>query len=331
MRRIALVLIMIGSVGLAAGREWGLPHAKAVVTIKVVDDRGVAVPSAKLDGGFYSPHGDINYAGDVFETLTDTNGEYCAKGTAYTDMQVMVRKEAHYRTEMKIEFPQLREPNHLSSVIRTNMLVVLNRIRNPAPLYARRTIDHLQLGETSGFDLMKGDWVAPRGRGVESDLVFHATGQLIGPRDFDLTLTLTFSRSTDGFLPMATPLENGVSELKLPHQAPLEGYRVGQAWHFRSMKAQDPYAPRILLNDHDANMNYYLRVRSQTNQFGIVTNALYGKILNDVELGLSSTSNAVGMVFTYYLNPTPNDRNVEFSRGNSLFRELGPDEQLIDP
>jgi hypothetical protein len=54
--------------------------------------------------------------------------------------------------------------------------VVVPRILNPVPLYARRVGEspRLELPELGpvGFDLVVSDWVAPRGKGKRADLIF---------------------------------------------------------------------------------------------------------------------------------------------------------------
>lgn len=36
-------------------------------------------------------------------------------------------------------------------------------------------------------------------------------------------------------------------------------------------------------------------------------------------------------MFTYYLNPTPNDRNIEFDPKRNLFTNLSSSEEVRDP
>lgn len=43
------------------------------------------------------------------------------------------------------------------------------------------------------------------------------------------------------------------------------------------------------------------------------------------------TSKAANLRFTYYLNPTPNDRNVEFDPKRNLFTNLKSDERVTAP
>jgi len=51
-----------------------------------------------------------------------------------------------------------------------------------------------------------------------------------------------------------------------------------------------------------------------------VTNALYGQIHGHIN-----------GCFGYDLNPTPNDRNVEFDPKRNLFKDLRPSEQVREP
>jgi hypothetical protein len=52
---------------------------------------------------------------------------------------------------------------------------------------------------------------------------------------------------------------------------------------------------------------------------GKIISANYGKIYGDF------------MNFSYYLNPTPNDRNVEFDPKRNLFTKLKTEEQVMAP
>jgi hypothetical protein len=54
---------------------------------------------------------------------------------------------------------------------------------------------------------------------------------------------------------------------------------------------------------------------------GNAKSALYGKIYGDTMM----------MNFHYYLNPTPNDRNVEFDPKQNLLKNLKPDEGVSAP
>jgi hypothetical protein len=71
--------------------------------------------------------------------------------------------------------------------------------------------------------------------------------------------------------------------------------------------------------DFDENRNYFFRVRTMLDDKGNVKSALYGKIYGDF------------MQFSYYLNPTPNSRNVEFDPKQNLMKNLKPLEGVEAP
>jgi hypothetical protein len=73
-------------------------------------------------------------------------------------------------------------------------------------------------------------------------------------------------------------------------------------------------------------MNYFFRVRTILDKDGNIESALYGKIHGDFQLDHHGN---IG--FTYYLNPTPNDRNVEFDPKQNLFKNLPSSEQVRQP
>jgi hypothetical protein len=68
--------------------------------------------------------------------------------------------------------------------------------------------------------------------------------------------------------------------------------------------------------NQDAKAGYYCRVRSEILPNG-ETNCLYGKIYGDFP------------AMTYYLNPTPNDRNVEFDPKRNLMKYFGRGENPL--
>jgi hypothetical protein len=57
-------------------------------------------------------------------------------------------------------------------------------------------------------------------------------------------------------------------------------------------------------------------------QNGQIASALYGKIIGGIGIDPRKVK-VCGIGFTYYLNPTPNDRNMEYDVGKDLFKHLG--------
>ena len=192
--------------------------------------------------------------------------------------------------------------------------LVLKKIGKPVAMYARRLNTHVPaLDKPVGFDLMAGDWVAPNGKGVNSDILFtgHFDKRAGGQSDF--TLTVSFPNVGDGIQEFAVPDSAGVSGLRSTHEAPADGYQP-QWVQTDSRKPGEPVE-----TNRDPNRNYFFRVRTVLDSNGNVKSALYGKIYGDF------------MEFSYYLNPTPNARNVEFDPKQNLLGGLPFDAQVKAP
>ena len=67
--------------------------------------------------------------------------------------------------------------------------------------------------------------------------------------------------------------------------------------------------------------NYAFRVRTVLDERGQVAAALCGKIYDTIEY-FPVESKTAKLRFTYYLNPAPNDRGLEFDPEQNLFTNL---------
>ena len=143
--------------------------------------------------------------------------------------------------------------------------------------------------------------MAPHGKGVRSDIIFHAESD--NPDDafnYNYNLTVTFPNEKDGIQTFTSPEGYG-SQLKSAQQAPAAGY--DPKWVQTRRRTTD----KIIEWNYDTNRKYYFRVRTVLDKDGNIVSALYGKIYGDF------------LQFTYYLNPTSNDRNIEFDPEKNRF------------
>jgi hypothetical protein len=167
------------------------------------------------------------------------------------------------------------------------------------------------VGKDVGFDLIEYDWVPPYGKGKHSDFIFHLKSRFSGNRDYDFTLTLQFNNG-NGIQPYTEDLNQG-SIFKLPRFAPEDSY----------MNALEIYTRHIpggqLDRTLDENKHYIFRVRAVVED-NRVTEALYGKILGDINVRPQKDGKAK-VDFTYYLNPD-RTRNLEFDPSRNLFTDL---------
>lgn len=271
------------------------------VPLQVVDQNGQPVAKALLE----SDSGD--------KKLSDENGKAhlsVRKRTFYN--RFYAKKDGFYPTETDSEHSPLAKDFDASKLIK----IQIKKIKDPIPMYAKSLTaeqgDLLKMpscdGKSYGYDFVIGDWVAPEGKGVVSDFIFKFEGEF---RDepygrlasYDHKFSITFSNDHDGIIAWEGTSEAGRkygSELASDYEAPKEGYQ--DTWVQRTWKEKGGYHQTTSNMDR----NFYFRVRTKVDEKGNIISAHYGKIYGDF------------MSFIYYLNPTPNDRNVEFDPKRNL-------------
>ncbi len=105
--------------------------------------------------------------------------------------------------------------------------------------------------------------------------------------------------------------------MKLPHEAPVDGYQP--TWHYTA----NTYSPTTLRD----NVGFFLRTRVKLDENGNIISANYAKVIGDFRF---SPANGA-MQFLYYFNPVPNDRNLEFDPKRNLFPANFPGANVSDP
>ena len=209
--------------------------------------------------------------------------------------------------------------------------IALSPIGKPIAMYAKR-VHNEQIPvqeEAVAYDLEAGDWVAPHGQGGVSDIFFtysaapevaYTNWHGSSPRIFktyDYRLAVNFNKD-DGVICLEEPY--GGSGLRLPAKAPEEGYVSSlnkRVYYARNKQGE---------SNIRADQNYFFRVRTVKDAEGNILGALYGKIHGDFQFNQRG-----GLTFTYYLNPTSNDRNVEFDPKRNLFKNLTSLEEVHAP
>lgn len=209
---------------------------------------------------------------------------------------------------------------------KTNVLnVILKDIRHPIPMYAKRLWREFipAYGVPLGYDLVKGDWLPPYGRGVTSDFIFRLDCQFGGLRPidngqiFDATFSLAFSNSGDGIQEVT---QWPGSSLRLPRYAPENGYESN--WFIKSFQNEQGHSD-------SQEKDYFFRVRTKKDAKGKIISALYGKIQNS--LYALAVKGGSQLHLTYYLNPTPNDLNMEFDPKRNLMTNASQFEEVNEP
>ena len=200
-------------------------------------------------------------------------------------------------------------------------------------MYARKLCEIYvpEVERPCGFDLIESDWLPPNGKGKHADLFFTVKGQVAGDTNYVGELRLTFPNEKDGIVRVPVVDRMFGSELRMPRLAPEDGYEPTQVWRVGDGKLNVAGNKQASIAT-DRNTGYFYRVRSILDPAGSVTNALYGKILGDLEFDVR-TDKGVGYIrWSYYLNPESNSRNMEFDPAHNLFKKGGRTEiEVTEP
>ncbi len=313
MKTLAYCSIAVLAVG-CANAQTNLPSNEWKATLKIVDETGQPVAGAETWVSYYvSPPPDERVASAKISGLSDTNGMFTA---SHRDQSYYLgfhaRKAGHYSTMIRYE---LGFPFQYDSVKwNPTATLLLKTIRHPIPMYAKQVNLGMPVFEKpAGFDLIVGDWIAPYGKGKHADIIFTAEINKRAGDDSDYKLMVSFPKSGDGIQDFLVTENDRRSGLMSPHEAPLDGYQP--EWIQTSIRRSG----LPVKSNRDSNRNYFFRVQTVLDEKGQVKSALYGKIYGDF------------MQFRYYLNPTPNDRNIEFDPKQNLLKGLKSTERVEAP
>ena len=292
--------------------------SQARIALKVVDDEVKAVAMFPVIAGFDG--------GDEFKGQTDTNGLFIMEGKAgFGVARYVLNKTGYYFGQGKyilnggVKDDKYQPWNPV-------VPIVVRRVINPIPMYAKHVDARIPAENTDlGFDLKAGDWMAPYGAGQQADFVFYFSRRISGDRDYEGNLKLVFLRPCDGIL--ANHEVYPESNFKLPRFASEGNYATN--WLYRI--GEDPKAGYFGLRQAEIDKSYFLRVRSVVDENGKLKEALYGKVAGEIRVGGVARSTGADIIFTYYLNPTPNDRNMEFDPKRNLMKNLKSTEQVNMP
>jgi hypothetical protein len=281
------------------------PQPEWKIELAVVDDVGVPATNAQVGVSYMvpTPPGEHPRSEEI-TGLTDANGLFTAThtDTGSISLTLHIQKTGYYPVRATYDLSGKRAPDKWN--LRPTW--VLKRIVRPIPMYAKYVDGGPPaFNKPIGYDLKAGDWVAPYGKGQMIDIVFNGKLDEKSKNDFDYTLTVGFPNVGDGIQEFDVPhtrFPGEGSALRSLQQAPSEGYASQVV---KTMIRHPGQAPTNDMND--PSRNYYFRVRTAVDGTGKVETALYGKIYGDF------------MQFRYFLNPTPNDRDVEFDPKQNLF------------
>jgi hypothetical protein len=116
------------------------------------------------------------------------------------------------------------------------------------------------------------------------------------------------------------------SWLKLPRYAPEKGYDLTRVVYTMGNQQGSGEQRTGSLNAH----SLFVRVRTEMGKDGRIEKSLFGKLAGPIEYSVHNTV-SLGLRLSHYLNPTPNDRNMEFDIRHNLLKNLSRLEQVDSP
>jgi hypothetical protein len=348
MNRSSTLTVVLVSCWLCVGRalaasaevEKARQHgANGQITLRVTDSTGKPVEKAELSVAFWGSDSSADVV--VSEGTTDTNGLFVATGKTIDSMNYTITRDGHYKTRGKYWFyrPSGLDPSKSWAVSPTSReywqyhqgensvkdgrwqpwnptnTVVLKEIRNPIPMHAKRVDSPAPVQSApAGYDLEVGDWVVPSGQGKQSDMLIAYDAEIESPLVFSNQLVITISNKGGGFIRVN---KEEWSSFPSVFEAPASGYQSQVVFSLHRTRE------RILKKEQLSESDYLIfRVRTVLDNEGNIVSARYGKIYGPVEYGEEEQGGG-GVRFIYYLNPTANDRNLEFDPSRNLMPNPG--------
>lgn len=202
--------------------------------------------------------------------------------------------------------------------------VLVQRVGHPVPLVANLVGSGkagpagVAPGGRLAYDLLRGDWLPPAGRGETADVEF-VRGSPGGASPVRGDVALRFPGEGNGIVEIAAP-DYAVPRIRT---APEEGY--GAERTFAWLPDGDGQSVRP---EHEGR-NFCFRIRTRRDAEGRLVGGFYGKIYGGVAF-LDAAGAEPGAHESlakprmgYFLNPAPLDRNLEWDRKTVLVRDPG--------
>lgn len=329
MKRIALIAFMV----LVCDATFA---AVMRLQVYVVDaDSGEPIAGAEVGAGFSNPP--LFWGGESHDAhrdgVTGKNGVCSLTG-----------RSSRGRCGLTVRVPekyyngygrwQLNDSDHDLPLVPHfhSLTVALHRVKSPIPLF----VNKISLSQGDGifgdenvvrYDLMKGDWMPPKGAGEIADVEFmrHATEELgLGTNGAGFVnmrlrdhMTVRFPGEGCGIVSVKPFLD---SRLKW-RMAPESGYEREYACEYAD--GQDLQWTHSWGDDKCQ----CFRIRVKKDDKGEIVEAYFGKIYGGIKLYFEHQPKrkVSGLGFEYYLNPTSLDRNLEYDQKHNLNPKMRKD------
>lgn len=300
--------------------------------VTVSDEQGLPIGKSQVVCCFSKPVDNKDpwkgQTSDKVQVVTDHDGKCIANGTSMREMTVVSRKEGYYESRETLYNLKFNREKRQWSPYEREVKLVLRKIVNPIPMYAwgMHLLDYpVGTNVWVGYDMLLAEWMPPHGKGETEDVRFHV---LRAADAYDRTqpavvLTVRFMGEKNGVCGIDDKAVFCQSRLKLPYGAPREGYSEKE---FRFEKRLGEHEFKTMTNT--GTTNCFFRIRSKTHSDGNFVEGLYGRI--DGPVGVEG-GRGIRIEMIHYVNPTPNDLNMEFDPKRNLIQKPGVVNAVVFP
>ncbi len=285
---------------------------------KVLDESGNPVHNAKMSMDVLTPSGNNDshkgYNVTSLKGISDQEGCWSIEGATPETPAVSVRKEGYYDSVVKFTFNNWKEKPWRWKPYEQCVTLVLRKITNPIPMYAwgmYKLIYPVRESEWVGYDMLQAEWMPPYGKGMTEDLqmcVVCNSGERDNGKVPLSVVSIKFLGKHNGVTGIPDQSVCGQSWLKLPYSATRDGYMT-QDFIISHFVSREGDVEHYAMNT--GTTNSFFRIRSRIDKDGCFIEGLYGKIRGLVKIGNGGPNN-ITLDMDYYVNPTPNDLNMEW-------------------
>jgi hypothetical protein len=262
--------------------------------------------------------------GNTISGKTDVGGLFSAGDRTTGEPIFSVTKKGYYKTSSKFGFLKigtrtLKDGRWIPW--NPTIQVTLKEMRNPIPMIAKKVESKLPKYDAPvGFDLKVGDWVAPHGKGVVADMTLSYSETEREDTWCNYDFKVEFPSPLGGAY---IQKKDAYSAFESPLEAATDGYSTAHSFVYE--RTDSKIIQNVQLTSEEC---LVFRCRTETDEKGALTKANYGKFYGPFKFAYGRNRK---VVFTYYFNPTPNDRNLEFDGKNNLLTNLTSLEEVYTP
>lgn len=283
-----------------------LNGAMSKVVYRLVDDVGEPVSNACAHI-WYRSFG-LPAENADWKAMSDGEGRFVAEHRTNERLSVHVSKDGYYSSRDVVSYFDTKRNSVVDGKWQpygAEKTIVLKKIRNPVKSASVRPEERLKVPAYDvwiGFDCERGVFTPPYGNGVHADMTFRFKKKDKGRTDYHMTMEVSFDSSP--FAGAYVMRKDMNSDFKYAYGAETNKTFLRKfTYSYDRFPGRPPAYPSRLADDQ------YLvfRVRTEVDSSGKLISARYGVLSGPLEFVGPAGVCLDGL----FLNPTPNDTNLE--------------------